>query len=185
MQDVVIHSDGGCRGNPGPGGWGVVLACGEHRREFSGGALATTNNRMELQAAIEALRALRRPSRVDFFTDSQYVKNGITMWIQGWKRKNWTGTGRKPVKNRDLWQALDAETDRHEVTWQWVKGHSGQAGNEQCDVLANAAMDRIVAEHSPTERAEALKRFQAETESAPKWDGLAGLAPAIGSEAIS
>jgi len=181
----VIHSDGGCRGNPGPGGWGVVLACGEHRREFSGGALATTNNRMELQAAIEALRALRRPSRVDFFTDSQYVKNGITMWIQGWKRKNWTGTGRKPVKNRDLWQALDAETDRHEVTWQWVKGHSGQAGNEQCDVLANAAMDRIVAEHSPSERKEALKRFQAETESAPKWDGLAGLAPAIGSEAIS
>jgi ribonuclease HI len=157
-----------------------VLEYGVHRREFSGGEVATTNNRMELRAAIEGLSALKTPCRVEFFTDSQYVKNGMTLWIEGWKRKGWRMKSRKPVKNMDLWQALDAAVAKHTVTWRWVKGHTGQAGNECCDLLANAAMDRIEEEFPSSQRAEALKQFQAASPSVPGWDGFDALAPSGG-----
>jgi ribonuclease HI len=161
MKKVVIHSDGGCHGNPGPGGWAAVLAYGEHTREISGGAAATTNNRMELLAAIEALRALKQPCRVEFHTDSEYLKNGVTKWVRGWKRNGWKTTAKKPVKNEDLWRALDAEATRHEVQWHWVKGHAGHAGNERCDVLANEAIAKIKQAHTPAQLKAALAEFTA------------------------
>ncbi|MBC8048607.1 MAG: ribonuclease HI [Chitinophagales bacterium] len=137
---VVIYTDGGCSGNPGPGGWGAVLLSGEHRKEISGGEPETTNNRMELTAAIEALKALKRPSRVELHTDSQYVRQGITEWIGGWKSNGWKTAQKKPVKNADLWQALDAARARHDVNWNWVKGHAGDINNERADELATAAI---------------------------------------------
>ena len=140
MSDVSIWTDGACSGNPGPGGWGALLRAGEHEKEMSGGDVLTTNNRMELQAAIEALNALTRPSRVQLHTDSQYVKGGITGWIEGWKRNGWKTAARKPVKNAELWQALDEAARRHEVTWHWVKGHAGHAENERADALAREGM---------------------------------------------
>ena len=140
MSDVSIWTDGACSGNPGPGGWGALLRAGEHEKEMSGGDVLTTNNRMELQAAIEALNALTRPSRVQLHTDSQYVKGGITGWIEGWKRNGWKTAARKPVKNAELWQALDEAARRHEVTWHWVKGHAGHAENERADALARDGM---------------------------------------------
>lgn len=161
MKKVVIHSDGGCHGNPGPGGWAAVLAYGEHTREISGGAAATTNNRMELLAAIEALRALKQSCSVEFHTDSEYLKNGVTKWVRGWKRNGWKTTAKKPVKNEDLWRALDAEATRHEVQWHWVKGHAGHAGNERCDVLANEAIARIKQTHTPAQLKAALAEFTA------------------------
>jgi ribonuclease HI len=137
---VVIHTDGACSGNPGPGGWGAILASGKHRKEIFGGEPLTTNNRMELMAAIAALEALKRPSRVDLFTDSEYVRNGISTWMDGWKLRGWKTADRKPVKNVELWQRLDQARSQHEVTWHWLKGHAGHAENEQADALARQGM---------------------------------------------
>ena len=145
MRKVEIFTDGACRGNPGPGGWGALLRTGGHEKRLSGAAPATTNNRMELTAAIEALRALKRPCQVSLTTDSQYVRQGITEWLPNWKRRDWKTADRKPVKNVDLWQALEEATERHEVAWHWVRGHSGHPENEQADALANAAIDRLLA----------------------------------------
>ncbi len=137
---VTIYTDGACSGNPGPGGWGALLIFGGKRKEISGGAAETTNNRMELTAAIEALNALTRPCQVDLFTDSSYVKDGITKWIERWKKNGWRTANKKPVKNEELWQALDGALGRHEVTWHWVKGHAGDPGNEKADELARHGM---------------------------------------------
>ncbi|MBT9490693.1 MAG: ribonuclease HI [Rubrivivax sp.] len=137
MSEVVIYTDGACKGNPGPGGWGAWLQAGVHEKELWGGEALTTNNRMELTAVIEALALLKQPSRVVVHTDSAYVKNGITTWIHGWKTRGWTTADRKPVKNVDLWQKLDALRGRHQVDWRWVKGHAGDPGNERADQLAN------------------------------------------------
>ena len=145
MSRVEAYTDGACRGNPGPGGWGAILRFGDHEKELRGGEDETTNNRMELTAAIEALRALRRPCRVDLYTDSQYLRLGITQWMHGWKKNGWRTSGKKPVKNQDLWQALDAAAQRHEVHWHWVKGHSGHPENERADALANEAIDELLA----------------------------------------
>lgn len=138
---VEIYTDGACSGNPGPGGWGVLLRFRGTEKELCGGAVETTNNRMELTAAIEALKALKRPCNVHLYTDSSYVKNGITQWINGWKAKGWRGAGKKPVKNVDLWQELDDQASRHQIDWHWVKGHSGHPENERADLLANQGMD--------------------------------------------
>lgn len=135
---VVIYTDGSCKGNPGPGGWGVWLRSGSHEKELSGGEPSTTNQRMELTAAIQALAALTRPCSVELHTDSKYVLDGITRWIHGWKRNGWQTSAKQPVKNADLWQALDAAIAGHIVQWQWVKGHAGNQGNERADALANA-----------------------------------------------
>ena len=143
VVDIQIFTDGACRGNPGPGGWGVILRSGSHEKELYGGEQSTTNNRMELRAAIEGLAALKRPSRVTVTTDSQYVRQGITQWIEGWKRNQWRTSAKKPVKNQDLWQLLDELTSRHEVTWEWVKGHSGHPDNERADALANRGIDEL------------------------------------------
>jgi ribonuclease HI len=142
---VEIYTDGGCRGNPGIGGWGAILTMGEHQKKIKGSATDTTNNRMELTAAIEALNALKKPCEVILHTDSTYVKNGITSWLANWKRNNWKTAAKKPVKNADLWQALDSASKRHQIDWRWVKGHAGVAGNEIADQLANQAMDELQA----------------------------------------
>jgi ribonuclease HI len=145
LPEIEIWTDGGCKPNPGPGGWGAVLQYGEHRKELSGAEATTTNNRMELTAAIQALSALKRPSRVVLHTDSQYVKEGITRWLHGWVRKGWKTANREPVKNFDLWQALLAAMKPHDVHWAWVRGHSGNAMNERADELATAARDASAA----------------------------------------
>ena len=144
MKTVEIFTDGACRGNPGPGGWGALLRYGDVERELYGGEAHTTNNRMELLAAIEALKALSRPCTVDLTTDSEYVRNGITSWLASWKLKGWKTAGRKPVKNVDLWQELDAQNQRHQVTWHWIKGHSGHAENERADQLANRGLEQAL-----------------------------------------
>jgi ribonuclease HI len=133
---VDIFTDGACSGNPGPGGWGALLRMGRHEKEICGGELATTNQRMEIRAAIEALNALTRPCEVTIHSDSKYVIKGITEWIHGWKKNNWKNSSKKPVANQELWQALDQAVLRHDVRWQWVKGHAGHAGNERADQLA-------------------------------------------------
>ncbi len=143
LDDVTIYTDGACKGNPGPGGWGAWLACRGREKELFGGEKLTTNNRMELMAVIEALNALKRPCHVNLHVDSQYVKNGITSWIHNWKRKSWKNAEGKPVKNVDLWQALDAAVARHQVDWHWVKGHVGVEGNERADMLANRGVDAV------------------------------------------
>ena len=140
---VTIHTDGACSGNPGPGGWGVILQWDGHTRELKGGEAHTTNNRMELMAAIMALEALKRPCDVDLHTDSEYLRQGITDWIGGWKRNGWRTAARKPVKNTDLWQRLDAAVGRHTVRWHWVRGHSGHDLNERADELAREAIAEI------------------------------------------
>lgn len=143
-QRITIYTDGACRGNPGPGGWGAALFAGERSRYLFGGELETTNNRMELTAAIEALAALKRRCHVDLYTDSVYVRDGITRWLEGWKQRNWRTAAKKPVKNQDLWQRLDALASSHEVDWHWVKGHNGHAGNELADSLANRGLDEML-----------------------------------------
>jgi len=143
MATVEMFTDGACRGNPGPGGWGVLLRYGETEKHLWGGETATTNNRMELTAAIKGLEALSRPSRVNLTTDSQYVRKGITEWIAGWKQKGWRTSSRQPVKNVDLWQELDRLVSIHEVHWHWVKGHSGHRENEMADELANQGIDDL------------------------------------------
>lgn len=135
---VLIYTDGSCKGNPGPGGWGAWLRSGAHERELVGGAPQTTNQRMELTAAVEALSALKRPSDVVIYTDSLYVLKGITLWIDGWKRNGWQNSAKKPVANAELWRALEAAAARHNVEWRWVRGHAGDPGNERADALANA-----------------------------------------------
>jgi ribonuclease HI len=137
MSEIEIYTDGACKGNPGPGGWGAWLRSGAHEKELWGGEPLTTNNRMELTAVIQALSALKAGSRVTLHTDSEYVKNGITTWIHGWKARGWTTADRKPVKNIDLWQRLDALRQHHHVDWRWVRGHAGDPGNERADALAN------------------------------------------------
>ena len=144
-QDVVdIYTDGACRGNPGPGGWGVLLISGGRERELSGAESATTNNRMELLAVINALRALKRRVSARVYTDSQYVRLGMTEWLKGWKARGWRTADRKPVKNQDLWERLDEQAANHAIEWHWVKGHSGVPGNERCDQLANEAIDALL-----------------------------------------
>ncbi|TNC82499.1 MAG: ribonuclease HI [Oleiphilus sp.] len=140
---VEIYTDGACKGNPGPGGWGALLLCGAHQKELFGGEANTTNNRMELLAAISALEALTRRSEVRLITDSQYVKNGIQSWIQNWKRNGWKTSARKAVKNADLWKRLDSAVSQHQVEWVWVKGHSGNPGNEKADELANRGAESV------------------------------------------
>ena len=140
---VEIWADGGCRGNPGPGGWGVLLKAGSNEKELWGGEPATTNNRMELTAVIRALEAMKRPVRARIHTDSQYVQKGISEWIHGWKRNGWKTSDKKPVKNADLWQELDVLAARHRIDWLWVKGHAGDPGNERADALANRGIDEI------------------------------------------
>ena len=137
---IAIWSDGACSGNPGPGGWGAVLVWNDHRKELKGGAAATTNNRMELTAAIEALEAVTRPSAIDFYTDSQYLRGGVTGWIRSWKKNGWKTSDRKPVKNVDLWQKLDVLREKHDIAWHWVRGHAGTDGNERADELAREGM---------------------------------------------
>lgn len=143
MKQVRAYTDGACRGNPGPGGWGVVLESRGHTRELLGAQEQTTNNRMELQAAIEALNSLKEPCEVELVTDSTYLKNGMQSWLGDWKRKGWKTSAGKPVKNQDLWQQLDVLIATHRVHWRWVRGHSGVEGNERADVLANEAIDRM------------------------------------------
>ena len=142
--EVTIFTDGACSGNPGPGGWGAILISGAHEREICGGEPATTNNRMELMAAIQALEALKRPCKVELHTDSQYVRKGITEWISGWKARGWRTADKKPVKNEDLWKRLDAARARHTVDWRWVKGHNGHELNERADGLANKGMREML-----------------------------------------
>jgi ribonuclease HI len=137
LEKVEIYTDGACKGNPGPGGWGAWLKSGSSEKEIFGGELGTTNNRMELRAVIEALNLLKRPCQVVLHTDSQYVQKGISEWIHGWKKRGWKTASREPVKNVDLWQALDEAQSRHQIEWRWVKGHAGHVGNERADALAN------------------------------------------------
>ncbi|MGC1359106.1 MAG: ribonuclease HI [Xanthobacteraceae bacterium] len=143
LSHVIIHTDGACSGNPGPGGWAAILAFGDHEKELKGGELLTTNNRMELMAAIAALEALKRPCRVDLHTDSQYLRNGITSWITKWKQNGWRTADKKPVKNADLWRRLDTALSNHEIRWHWVRGHSGHDINERADALARQAIAEI------------------------------------------
>lgn len=143
MDKVEIFTDGACKGNPGPGGWGALLIAGEHRKELFGGEPNTTNNRMELRAVIEALDTLKRPCTVVVHTDSQYVQKGISEWIHGWKTRGWKTAAKEPVKNADLWQALDVAQARHQVQWRWVKGHAGHHGNERADALANLGVESV------------------------------------------
>lgn len=142
---VLMYTDGACRGNPGPGGWGVWMQYREHVKELCGGETETTNNRMELMAAIQGLEALVRPCEVDLYTDSQYVRKGISEWLVNWKARGWRTAAKKPVKNADLWQRLDAAAQQHKVQWHWVKGHSGDVHNERADALANQGLDQHLA----------------------------------------
>jgi ribonuclease HI len=144
MKHVMIYTDGACRGNPGPGGWGVLLRYGKKDKTLFGGESSTTNNRMELMAAIQALAALREPCLVELYTDSQYVQKGISEWLPVWKKKNWKKADKKPVKNADLWQLLDHEASRHQISWHWVKGHSDHPENDLADALANQAIDQLL-----------------------------------------
>ena len=142
-EAVDIYTDGACSGNPGPGGWGAVLRYRDTEKELSGGDAATTNNRMEMMAAIMALEALKRPSKVELYTDSNYLRDGIMKWIHGWKRNGWKTADKKPVKNVDLWQRLEGAIERHDVTWHWVRGHAGHPENERADALARAAIATV------------------------------------------
>lgn len=156
---VVIHTDGGCQGNPGVGAWAWVIEHGEQVWELSGGVPATTNNRMELQAAIQALKALNQPCVVEFHTDSSYLRQGITKWVAGWKRNGWRTMDRKPVKNQDQWQELDALAAKHRITWKWLKGHAGHELNERCDRLANEAMAEMRQQFTSAQLRAALAEF--------------------------
>ena len=144
LEHITIYTDGACKGNPGPGGWGALLSMDGTEKEIFGGELGTTNNRMELSAVIEALAALKRPCRVTLYLDSEYVRKGITEWIHGWKARGWKTAAKAPVKNVDLWQALDTAQAVHEVEWRWVKGHAGDPGNERADGLANKGVERAL-----------------------------------------
>lgn len=143
MKHIYVYTDGACRGNPGPGGWGVLLRYGKHEKILSGAESNTTNNRMELMAAIQGLNAIRESCKIELYTDSKYVQKGITEWIAGWKKRGWKKADKKSVKNADLWQALDEAASRHTISWHWVKGHSGHPENERVDSIANIAIDEL------------------------------------------
>ena len=143
MKRIEIYTDGACRGNPGPGGWGVLIKYKEHSKEMYGGDASTTNNKMELTAAIEALKEIKEPCEIILYTDSKYVLKGIEEWIHNWKKRGWKGSNRKPVKNIELWKKLDELRDKHTIKWNWVKGHSGDPGNETADMLANRGIDEL------------------------------------------
>jgi ribonuclease HI len=144
LKPVIVYTDGACRGNPGPGGWGAVLRYNGHERRLHGGEVPTTNNRMELMAAIQALETLREPCTVDLYTDSNYVRQGLTEWLPQWRKRNWKTADKKAVKNQDLWERLDVAATRHRIQWHWVKGHSGDEGNELADQLANKGVDEVL-----------------------------------------
>ncbi len=163
MKKVTIHTDGACEGNPGPGGWAAILEYGSVKKEICGGVVATTNNRMELAAALEALNRLKEPCEVEVFTDSEYLREGITKWIHAWKAKGW----KKKVKNMDLWQALDAAASRHKIGWHWLKGHAGHPGNERCDLLATQEAQKFKKTHSAEELKAAREKFLAERAQIP------------------
>ena len=156
MKKVVVHTDGACLGNPGPGGWATILEHGSAKKEFAGGELATMNNRMELQAAIEGLSRIKEPCEVELFTDSEYLREGITKWISAWKARGW----KKKVKNKDLWHELDTAAARHRVIWHWVRGHSGNRGNERCDLLAMQEAERLKKSSTREQLANALAEFE-------------------------
>lgn len=160
MKSVTVFTDGGCLGNPGPGGWAAILQSDGSTRELSGGEPATTNNRMELTAALCALAALKEPCEVTLFTDSQYLRQGITAWIRNWKAKGWITSTRQPVKNADLWKSLDAESKRHTITWKWVRGHTGHRENERCDALASDEIAKVRRSHTREELARALDQLK-------------------------
>jgi ribonuclease HI len=143
MKTVIIYTDGACRGNPGPGGWGVLIEYGELSKQLYGGDVSTTNNKMELTAAIMALKEIKEPCEIILYTDSKYVLQGIEEWIHNWKKRGWRGANKKPVKNIDLWKELDELRDKHNIKWNWVKGHSGDPGNETADLLANRGIDEL------------------------------------------
>jgi len=172
LKKVTIHTDGACEGNPGPGGWAAILEYGAVRKEISGGVIATTNNRMELTAALEALNRLKERCAVDLFTDSEYLRNGITKWIHGWKAKGWKkGT----IKNIDLWKGLDAAASRHQIAWHWVRGHAGHPLNERCDVLAVQETKKFQTSHTNAERKAARAAFVAERVGVPEQPDLSSL----------
>jgi ribonuclease HI len=152
LKQVVVHTDGACRGNPGPGGWGVLMRYGAHEKRLCGGEPQTTNNRMELMAAIQALESLRQPCAVELYTDSVYVRSGVLEWMPGWKLRGWKTADKKPVKNVDLWQRLDAARAPHQVEWHWVKGHAGDPGNEAADALANQGLDQALQQNASSAR---------------------------------
>ena len=160
LKKVTIHTDGGCAGNPGHGGWAAVLEYGPRAKEISGGEPATTNNRMELQAAIAALSCLKQRCEVHCHTDSEYLRNGIKSWIRGWKARGWRTVDKKPVKNDDLWRQLDLVAAQHHITWHWLKGHAGHPLNERCDELARAEMTKIRQQFTPAELTELLAEFE-------------------------
>lgn len=172
MKKVVIHSDGGCHGNPGPGAWAAVLEYGSSRRELSGGELATTNNRMELMGAIRALAALKEPCTVEFFTDSEYLRKGITSWLALWKANGWRTKKKQAVKNEDLWRELEAAAERHTIEWKWLKGHAGHAGNERCDELTQLEIAKIKETHSKDRLQQALAEFVARDAQADSQPSL-------------
>ena len=160
LKRVVVHTDGGCQGNPGPGAWACVLQFGRQTLELAGGELATTKNRMELQAAIHALQALNQRCAVEIYTDSEYLRQGITAWVHGWKRNGWRTKEKKPVRNQDLWQALDVLVAQQQVDWRWLKGHAGHPLNERCDQLAGKKMAEIRRQNTGTQLAAALAEFR-------------------------
>jgi ribonuclease HI len=168
MKSVIIHSDGGCHGNPGPGGWAATLESGQHKKELSGGVPATTNNRMELQAAIEALETLKQPCEVTFYTDSEYVRRGISEWLATWRRNGWKTTLKKPVKNEDLWRALDLAAAKHRIQWRWLRGHAGHAANERCDQLTQVEIENIKKKFTTAQLKAYLAEFVSQQEKAAR-----------------
>lgn len=175
MKRVTIYTDGACEGNPGPGGWAAILEYAGTVKELSGGALATTNNRMEMQAALEALQRLKQPCEVELYTDSEYLRDGITKWIKAWKARGW----RRKIRNTDLWRALDAAAERHATSWHWVRGHAGNPRNERCDLLATNEAKKFKTTHSAEERAAALEKFLAARAEPPNPFSSAPRDPAL------
>jgi ribonuclease HI len=170
VKNVTIHSDGACEGNPGPGGWASILAYGSHFKEISGSEPATTNNRMELKAAIESLRALKEPCSVEFFTDSEYLRKGVTEWLKDWKARNWKTADKKRVKNEDLWRELDTVAITHRVVWHWLKGHAGHEKNERCDLLARQEIAKLRQKFTPEQLVAFMEEFRSNS-----GDGQSGL----------
>jgi len=172
VKKVTIYSDGGCEGNPGPGGWAAILKYGERSKELAGGDPATTNNRMELQAAISALSSLKEPCEVEFYTDSEYVRCGISEWLARWKAKGWKISKKKPVQNEDLWRELDKQSARHRIQWCWVRGHDGNEMNERCDTLAGEQIAKTRREYSPDQLKQKLEDFKNSRRISPNNQAL-------------